>query len=82
MRPFQIQLLVDYARVWKGLPSEDREEALSDPWRFKQLLWQVPINSGYAQREALLHLIFPDTFEDIVGMPAWQEVEKRFKKGC
>jgi 5-methylcytosine-specific restriction enzyme B len=67
LRPFQIQFIVEFGRVWKGLSPDDREQALTDPWRFKAILWQVPINSGFAQREALLHLVFPHTFEDIVS---------------
>jgi 5-methylcytosine-specific restriction enzyme B len=67
LRPFQIQFLVEFGRVWKGLLPDDRGQALADPWRFKAILWQVPINSGFAQREALLHLVFPHIFEDIVS---------------
>src|SRR5579864_1439856 len=67
LRPFQLHFLVEFAKLWKTLSPAERDAALGDPWTFKQLLWQVPIQSGYAQREALLHLLFPDSFEDIVS---------------
>ena len=39
-----------------------------DPWTFKDVLFAVPMPKGsYIQREALLHLVHPDTFESIVS---------------
>jgi hypothetical protein len=52
-RPFLLMILVKFARLWKGLPPAACDAALTDPWEFKQ--------------HALLHLAFPDTFEDIVA---------------
>src|SRR5205085_1941318 len=31
------------------------------------ILYDTPVDKGYAMREALLHLVFPDTFEDIIA---------------
>jgi 5-methylcytosine-specific restriction enzyme B len=67
LRPFQLHFMVEFARLWKGLSGDEQRQALADPWRFKEVLWQVPIQRGYAMREALLHLVFPDTFDDIVA---------------
>jgi len=67
LRPFQLHFLVEFTRLWKRLNGDDRREALSDPWRFKEFVWQVPIQTGYAMREALLHIVFPEAFEDIVS---------------
>lgn len=36
LRPFQIQFLVEFGRLWKNLPLDDRSQALQDPWRFKE----------------------------------------------
>lgn len=65
--PYQLQFVVDFGRQWKGLSRDEQEQAVTDPWAFKAFLWNVPIERGYGQREALLHLLFPDTFEDIIA---------------
>ena len=41
------------------MPIDERTSALDDPWRFKSVLWAVPIESAYAEREALLHFGLP-----------------------
>jgi len=57
---------VRFGLAWKRLPAADRERALADPWVFRALTENVPTTGGgtYA-REALLHLVHPDTFERI-----------------
>lgn len=67
LRPFQLWFLVEFARKWKGLPPDERGAALADPWKFQDLLHTTPIDKGYAQREALKHLVFPEAFENIVS---------------
>lgn len=66
-RPFQLWFLIDFARAWKGLPADERERLLADPWAFKAMVFALPIDRAYAQREALLHIVHPDTFEAIVS---------------
>lgn len=67
-RPFQLGLIIEFARAWKALPADRRDAALRDPWAFKDALWAVPMPKGsFTQREALLHLVHPDTFESIVS---------------
>lgn len=73
-RPNQLWFLIDFARTWKDMSEAERERLLADPWAFKTLVFSVPIKSAYAQREALLHLVFPDTFEAIVS----REHKQRF----
>ena len=58
-------MLLEFFREWKTMPG--REEALSDPWRFKNIVFSVPHERAGVQREALLHLVYPDTFERIVS---------------
>src|SRR3989442_916436 len=41
--------------------------ALGAPWEFKRLLFSVHGTAALLQQHALLHLAFPDTFEDIVS---------------
>jgi 5-methylcytosine-specific restriction protein B len=63
----QLAFLVRFVSALTGLSDEQRRRVVSDPWAFRDLLRQVPLESGYGQRAALLHLIFPDTFESIVS---------------
>ncbi|NTU84512.1 MAG: hypothetical protein HGA45_34980, partial [Chloroflexales bacterium] len=75
-RPFQLWFLIDFVRAWKELPADERDQLLGDPWRFKEMLFGPKISHAYAQREAILHLVHPDTFEAIVS----REHKKRFAR--
>jgi 5-methylcytosine-specific restriction protein B len=63
----QLGFLVRFVGALTGLSDEERTAAADDPWRFRDLLQAVPLESGYGQRAALLHLMFPDNFESIVA---------------
>jgi len=58
---------VRFLQAWKAAPAERQQRALTDPWAFRDMAYSVPIGSAYSQRNALLHLAFPDTFESIVS---------------
>jgi 5-methylcytosine-specific restriction enzyme B len=77
-RPFQLHFLIDFALAWKKLPVEERERALSDPWRFKEMVWQIPLQKAQSQREGLIHLVFPEVFENIVSRKAKEQIAHRF----
>jgi 5-methylcytosine-specific restriction protein B len=77
--PQQLAFLVDFALAWKRLPQSTREALLADPWRFKEMVWGVNLSAAQSQREALLHLVFPDTFEDIVSQKAKRQIADRFR---
>lgn len=66
-RPFQLHLILEAVRAWKATAQDQQEEPLGDPWAFKEFLYSVPIHAAYSQREALLHLVFPDTFESTIS---------------
>ena len=66
-RPNQLSLLLDFIRAWKSLSSSDRDDLLSDPWQFKAMVFEIPLKAAHTQREALLHLVHPDTFENTVS---------------
>ena len=75
-RPNQVGFLVEFVEQWKELTADEQTRLLADPWVFKDFvmgrefrsktLTDEP-NSYRTQREALLHLVFPDTFEAIVS---------------
>ena len=66
-RPNQLWFLIDTARAWKTLAAERQSELLADPWAFKDWVEAVPQKAAYTQRQGLLHLVFPEIFEDMVS---------------
>lgn len=74
--PWQLTMLLEFFREWKTMPG--KEEALSDPWRFKEIVFSVPHARAGVQREALLHLVHPDTFERIVSEKHKRKVAEHF----
>lgn len=77
-RDVQITFFVEFGEAWTQLEEADRELRLADPWAFKDTAYAVPVNGGFAQRDALIHLLFPDTFEAIVSREHKQLIAKRF----
>lgn len=75
-RPWHLTMLLEFLREWKTMPAN--EDVLLDPWKFKELAFSVPHSRAGVQREALLHLVHPDTFERIVSRDHKRAVTKRF----
>lgn len=74
-----VSYFVRFGHLWKQLSDEERERALADPWAFMAVADRVPTEGGgtYA-REALLHLVHPDTFERIFSRGEKWNVSNRF----
>jgi 5-methylcytosine-specific restriction protein B len=66
-RNFGVAFLIDFAKSWKELSVAERDRLLVDPWAFKDYLFALPIFAAHSQRQALLHLVHPDSFEDIAS---------------
>ena len=73
--PFQVGTLIETVEQWKELEAGKREILLKDPWDFKKFLFGVNFrsrllinnqNRGDAERQLLLHILFPETFETIL----------------
>lgn len=79
-RPFQLWLIIDFMRAWKELSDLDRERHLSDPWMFKEMLESIPQRAAQSQRQGLLHLVFPDTFEDMVSQEHKKQIIAAFRE--
>jgi 5-methylcytosine-specific restriction protein B len=75
-RPWQLTMLLEFFREWKTMPG--KEEALSDPWKFKEIVFSVPHGRAGVQREGLLHLVYPDTFERIISENHKRKVAEHF----
>ena len=74
----QLRYFVDVIRRWKALSEPDGERLLDDPWAFKAFLYEQPMKAAFAQREALLHLVHPDTFESIVSREYKRQIADAF----
>jgi 5-methylcytosine-specific restriction protein B len=72
------QLLALYEFVWDWFrqPDSVREQALTDPWRFKTLVERD--TGARAIRNSLLYLAFPDTFEPIVSSKQKEDIRAAF----
>ena len=73
-RPYQVGTLIEFVEQWKEMAPIEQGRMLDDPWEFKNFLLTRQFNSkllvnnqntGAIQRELLLHIVFPDTFETI-----------------
>ena len=87
-RPYQVGLLIEFVEQWKEQEPEERERLLDDPWAFKEFLLGVQLhsrllrdnqNTPRIQRQALLHLTYPDTFEAIVNLDHKDKIAKTFQ---
>ena len=45
-RPDYLRYLLDFTRAWKGLPEARRDDALRDPWAFKDLACEIDGSRG------------------------------------
>jgi len=66
-RPFEIAFLIEFAKAWKALPTEQQQAAASDPWKFQELIDGTEDAESKQLRHMLLHLLFPDSFERIAS---------------
>lgn len=78
LRDRQLRFLVRFLLAWKQLPPELQRRAFADPWEFRDVADSIPIDSAFSQRNALLHLAFPDTFEDIVSRAQKLQIARAF----
>ena len=72
--PWQVGTLIESIEQWKELEPDERERKLKDPWEFKEFLFSRSYvsrllvnaqNRGAIQKDILLHIVFPDSFETI-----------------
>ena len=85
--PYHVGFIIEFAEQWKDLKPNERERLLAEPWAFKDFTARIDFrgqlfrnrsNSHRPQREALLHLVHPDTFEGIVSVDDKGMIAKTF----
>ena len=86
-RPYQVGFLIEFAERWKEQDPNERQWLLDDPWAFKEFVITMGLSSPLlynnqdtprAQRHALLHLVYPDTFESIVSVSHKVQIAETF----
>ena len=62
-RDRHLRFLIEWMRAWKSHSADVCAQALRDPWAFKADVYAIEVNTAWMQRNILLNLLFPDTFE-------------------
>jgi MoxR-like ATPase len=57
-----VKYFIDLIQRWKALESGEQQRLLDDPWAFRAFVHESG-GPALMQREAILHLVFPRTFE-------------------
>ena len=82
-RPYQVAFIIESVEQWKELDADERERLLKDPWAFKEFATHISFkslllrdhpNAPGAQREAVLHLVHPGTFEGTVSVQQKRDI--------
>ena len=78
LRPFQLWFLIRFAEAFKAAAPDQRSLLLEDPWAFKDFTESIPKERAQAQREALLHIVHPTTFETTVSTNYKRQIVEGF----
>jgi 5-methylcytosine-specific restriction enzyme B len=79
-RPNQLWLLVRFAHGWVAGSESDNQELLADPWKFREFVYGLDGIADQTERNALLHLIHPATFEDCVSQYYKADIAEAFAR--
>ena len=89
-RQFQVGFVIEFAERWKEIDQAERQSLLDDPWEFKRFANELEFRSRTlkdgshatpsAQREGMLHLVFPDTFESVFSIDHKRKIASSFKR--
>jgi DNA polymerase III delta prime subunit len=66
-RDAYMRFLVRFVIAWKSLGTDETERLLASPWSFRDLVDGLRSSTDALQANALLHLIFPETFEYMIA---------------
>jgi hypothetical protein len=78
-RPYQLWFILDFMRAWKQLPPTEQTRLLDDPWAFREFVHTIPVDRAYSQREMLLYIVHPDTFERIFSREHKKTLMRAFR---
>ena len=66
-RDAYMRFLVRFLIAWKSLSEDEQKERLKDPWLFQQVVISVLTTQDAMPANALLHLLYPETFDYMIG---------------
>ena len=87
--PFMVGFFIEFVDHWKEIEPSDHQRLLANHWAFREfatqldlrgLLFRESTNAHRPQREAMLHLVFPDTFEGIVNVEDKNKIANAFSR--
>ena len=82
-RPYQVGFMIEFVEQWKQREPAERERLLREPWAFKKFAMEMRFRSRLlrnnqetprSQKHALLHLVFPNSFEGIVSVEHKEQI--------
>lgn len=79
-RFYQLSYLIHFLIALRELPPERQHAVAHDPRRFRELAYAVPVHGGQSMRNALLHLAFPNFFEDSVSDTHKDQIAREFDR--
>lgn len=77
-RDTQLSAIIKVCAQFVRAPSDQQKALLGDPFAFRDFTIGVPAQSGDAAKLGMLHVIFPETFEQIVSTQHKEWIAKRF----
>jgi len=77
-RYFQLAFLIRLAAEWRRHSATERAKLLVDPWAFKAFVHSVPPDRDGPMRHAVLHFVFPATFEAIISRKHREQICAHF----
>ena len=72
-----VKYFARFAQAWKNLDAGEASSLLADPWAFRDFVHGLG-GPALMQREAILHLVFPETFEYAIAPDDKRRVAKAF----
>jgi 5-methylcytosine-specific restriction protein B len=72
-----VKYLVRFAQAWVNLERPERERLLGEPWEFRAFVHGLG-GPALMQREAILHLVFPDVFDNALAPSDKTSIRKAF----
>ncbi|RFA13918.1 hypothetical protein B7R21_07610 [Subtercola boreus] len=62
-----LAMIVNGLQLWIDLDADDRQEALDNPWAWRDFVTSIPGTPFPTQRNELLYLVHPESFGEVVA---------------
>ena len=78
-RYLDMKALIVIFRTLKELPEAEQETLLMNPWAFRKKVDSLPNMPVRGARHALLHILFPESFERIASTSQKRQIREAFR---